>query len=105
MEIAGNKCKICKRDVVLSVEGKLCTRCGTVVHLTCEPGGICGACGEPYHGFEPPKSDPFSVAIVPRALRPAGSGGPTFVMVVGIAFLLLAFPIWSGLHYALKNGH
>jgi hypothetical protein len=36
MQIAGNKCKVCERNIILSNEGKGCARCGAVVHRTGE---------------------------------------------------------------------
>ena len=89
MQIAGNRCKVCERGIILSSEGKFCPRCGTCVHLACEPRGECDGCGQPYQHFEPPKADPRSQAVVPLALRPVRSGGPTFVTLVGVVLLLL----------------
>ena len=86
MQIAGNRCKICERGIILSSEGKFCPRCGTCVHLACEPRGECGVCGQSYQNFERPKADPLSAAVVPPALRP---GGPTFAIIAGAVLLLL----------------
>jgi hypothetical protein len=87
MQIAGNKCKICGFNIILSTEGKYCAQCGILVHVACEPRPNCDLCGQPYHGYEPPEANPRSEAFVPSALRPAKSAGPILLLVAGIALL------------------
>jgi len=103
MQIAGGKCNVCGRSVVLSCEGKCCVQCGTIVHLACEAGPNCHLCGQPYQGYEPPKPNPKSDAFVPRALRPARSGGPVLMLATGLALLfgLLCYCI----NHALRHSH
>ena len=60
MQIAGNKCKVCGRNIVFASEGKSCACCQTSVHLTCEPQANCDICGQPYQVHERPKVDPLS---------------------------------------------
>jgi len=103
MQIAGNKCKVCERNIILSNEGKGCARCGTVVHRTCEPRAQCDICHEPYQAYERPKVDPLSEAILPRALRPAGSGGPTLALLLTTALAVLAIILWYSVEYALAH--
>ena len=102
MQIAGNSCKICDRGIILSSEGKFCPRCGTCVHLACEPRDKCVVCGQPYQNFEPRKPDPLSEAVVPPALRPTKSGGPTLAILVGGVLLLLGVLF---VVYAFANTH
>ena len=100
VQIAGNKCKICERGIILSSEGKFCPRCGTCAHLACEPRGECGVCGQSYQDFERPKAGPLSEAVVPPALRPAKSGGPVFAIFVGAVLLLLVILVAYALAHA-----
>jgi|HubBroStandDraft_1064217.scaffolds.fasta_scaffold516183_1 hypothetical protein len=106
MQIAGNNCAICKGNVVLSREGELCSHCGTVVHLMCEPRSTCLNCGQLYHKDERAKVDPLDNAILPRGFRTENSERLAAILVIVgsalIAFLLLwvvlAALIMSGLH-------
>jgi len=90
MQIAGNKCRICAGKIVFGNEGKACVHCGTFVHVTCEPRVNCAACGELFHNYEPPKPDHSRDTILPRALRPAESGGAAIALATGLLFLLFA---------------
>jgi len=105
MQIAGNKCKVCKRNIVLSTEGKFCARCGTVVHRTCEAQAKCEVCGDAYQAYERPKADPLDEAILPPALRPAKSGGPTLALLLTTALGLLVIILWYAIEYALAHSH
>jgi hypothetical protein len=105
MQIAGNKCRVCERNIVLSTEGKFCARCGTVVHSTCEAQAKCGVCGEAYQAYERPKVDPLDEAILPPALRPAKSGGPTLALLLTTALGLLVIILWYAIEYALAHSH
>jgi transposase-like protein len=87
MQIAGHKCHICNRSIVLSNQGKFCPRCEIVVHVACEPRPVCGSCGKQFEAFKLPKSDPAGDAVLPRALRPAKMDGP--VMVLAALFAIL----------------
>jgi hypothetical protein len=89
MEIAGHRCRVCKRRIILSSEGKFCAHCGTVVHLACEPKATCEDCGQPFHDFQKPKADPVSEAVLPRSLRPTKDGGPMVAALLIIATVLV----------------
>ena len=89
MQIAGNKCKVCGHNIVLSSEGKFCPHCGKYAHLVCEACDNCDICGGPFQQYESPDADPMRDAILPRALRPAKSGGP--VLFLAALFVLLIF--------------
>lgn len=92
MQIAGNKCKICGLKIVLSSEGEYCSRCHTFAHSACEPGEMCSACGNRLDQYEPPEAAPARDAILPRSLRPAGSGAAAlaigFMLLFALAILL-----------------
>jgi hypothetical protein len=105
MQIAGSKCKVCKRNIVLSNEGKCCVRCGIVVHSACEPQARCAVCDEPYQAYERPGVDPLNEAILPRALRLARSGGPTLAIVLTIVLAGLALLFWCAIQFALSHGN
>jgi hypothetical protein len=105
MQIAGNKCKVCGRNIVFSSEGKLCACCGTFVHLTCELRGICDVCGERFHQYERPKADPMREAILPPALRPAKSGGPLLAGLLILFTALLVGIAYYGLMALWASGH
>ena len=91
MQIAGSICKVCSEAIVLSREGKFCPECKTFVHVRCEPPPGCSACGSRFESFIPAAADPLSDALLPSALRPAGSGGPVFaiVLVLTLVFVLI----------------
>ena len=103
MQIAGNKCKVCERNIVLSREGKFCAHCGTAAHLACEPSGQCEVCGQPFQEEERPKSDLMRDTILPRALRPVKSAGPVLLLAALLAFLL--FIAYYGFLELLASGH
>jgi hypothetical protein len=105
MQIAGNTCKVCKRGIILSSEGKFCAACEVFVHLTCECKEICDACGRPFQHYELPKADPLSEAILPRALRPARSGGPLATALLLLLPALILIIIYYAILGALANGH
>ncbi len=89
MQIAGSKCTVCGCSIVLSREGKFCARCGTCVHLKCEPRERCGVCGQPLRSEALPDADPFRDAILPRALRPSKGGPLTAALLIIVPALLL----------------
>jgi hypothetical protein len=97
MQIAGNKCKVCERGIILSTDGKFCERCGTLVHLACALADNCDVCGQRWQRYEPPKPDPMRDAILPLSLRPSKSGGA--LVAAGLILLLafLFFIVWFGL--------
>jgi len=105
MQIAGNKCRACGNNITLSSEGKFCARCGTFAHLACAPQSACEVCGQPFECYEAPKPEPLRDAILPRALRPAKSGGP--VIAAGLILLLafLFFILYYGFMQMLASGH
>jgi hypothetical protein len=105
MQIAGNKCKVCEHHIVLSSDGKVCERCGAFVHLACEPRNNCDVCGQPFQRYEPPEADPLRDAVLPRALRPAASGGPAFAISAAVALALLAIIVWYAIEHVLSHGH
>lgn len=105
MQIAGNKCKVCGRNIVLSAEGRFCAGCGTVVHCTCEAQAKCEVCGNAYQAYERPKVGPLDEAILPPALRYFKSGGPTFAIVSTTALGFLAIILWYAIEYALAHSH
>ena len=97
MQIAGNSCKVCEGNIVLSSEGKFCARCGTFVHLACAPEPKCGVCGEPFQHHERPKADPLSEAILPRALLPSKGVGLILFLIVGLVLLVVVW-YWCLMH-------
>src|SRR5436305_14385443 len=99
MQIAGNRCNVCHREIVLSSEGKFCSKCCSYVHLTCEPARTCGACGQPYQFQERPEADPWGEAVLPPALRPGRAGGPAFVMFVAVVLGFLVALVWYVTEY------
>jgi hypothetical protein len=101
MQIAGNNCRICGGNIILSRDGKFCAHCQTAVHLRCEPRSECGVCGQTYQDYEAPKADPLREAVLPRALRPARSGGPVFAITAAVLFALLTMMLW----YIFAHGH
>jgi hypothetical protein len=105
MEIAGSRCKVCKRTIVFADEGKYCVRCGTVVHLACESRAQCAVCGQPCELYEPPKADPMSQAIIPPALRSGRSGGPVFAIGAVVVLAALVLIVYYALQYAWAHGH
>jgi hypothetical protein len=91
MQIAGNKCRVCHQNIVLSVEGKCCVRCGTFSHIACAPADKCDACGEALEGYEPPRADPMRQAVLPPGLRPPRDGGPVLALAaLGLSLVFLA---------------
>src|SRR5215467_7872706 len=103
MQIAGNKCKVCGKEIILSSEGKFCARCEVVTHLTCEMRTNCDVCGEPYQAYERCKADPKSEGLLPRALRPVNLGAPVLMFIAVLAFLIMValYLIKEG----LENAH
>jgi hypothetical protein len=103
MQVAGNKCGACGRDIVLSSEGKFCPGCGAYAHLACEPDPQCHVCGQAFQYQESPKRDPLGEAIVPRALRPTNSFGPVLFLIAGLALLaIILYWLWE---YGLTHMH
>jgi hypothetical protein len=105
MQSAGNRCKVCERNIVLSSEGKYCPRCGTFAHVACEPQNDCPVCGQPFQGYERPEADPLRDAILPRALRPSGSGGPLMIALLILLPVVLFLIIYYAIMEALARGH
>ncbi len=94
MQIAGSACKVCNHNIALASEGKFCPHCQTVVHLTCESDDTCRICGQRYEGYERPKFDPLTDAVLPPALRPARSAGPALAISVAALFGAMLLLIW-----------
>jgi len=86
MQIPGNKCKVCGRNIVLSSEGEYCRECKSFAHEACEPGDVCSVCGKPLERYKGPEADPMRDAIVPRSLRPVGSGAAA--LAIGLVLLV-----------------
>ena len=103
MQIAGSKCGVCGRNIVLSSEGKCCPHCNICAHIVCETRDNCEICGRPFQQYERPEADPMRDAILPRALRPAKSGGP--VLFLAALLLFLIFLAYYGFMYLLASGH
>src|SRR6185503_1004706 len=91
MQIAGETCEVCQRKVVFAAEGKGCAQCGTVFHQACEARTVCTRCGRSYEIQERPGVDPVGDAVVPRSLRPSGSGAAVAVMLMAAGVLILGF--------------
>jgi hypothetical protein len=93
MQIVGNRCKVCGREIVFSTDGRFCARCETVVHLRCESGPNCDICGQPLCQEESPGGDILGRAILPAALRPVRSNGPMLplllIVVSALVFLIV----------------
>ena len=106
MEIAGSKCKICGCGIIFSTEGKFCARCGTYVHLTCEPETKCDVCGQSFQQYEPPKADPLREAILPRALRSTASSSQKFAILLGgVVLAIMAGILFWLFQEVLAHGH
>jgi hypothetical protein len=105
MQIAGNKCRVCEHTIVLSSEGKYCGGCAAFVHVTCEPAGSCPVCGQAFQEYERPKPDPMREAVLPRALRPARSGGPLMVALLILFVVVVFLVIYYAIETALARGH
>jgi hypothetical protein len=105
MQIAGNKCRVCGRSIVLSSEGEYCEGCEAFVHAACEPVGSCLVCGHPFQEYERLKPDPLRGALLPRALRPARSGGPLMVALLILLPVLVFLLIYYAIETALAHGH
>jgi hypothetical protein len=103
MQIAGNKCRVCGGNIILSSEGKSCAHCETFAHVACFPQSTCDVCGQSFESYEAPKPDPLRDAILPRALRPSKSGGP--VLFLAALFVFLIFLAYYGFMHLLASGH
>ena len=104
MQIAGNKCRVCERSIVLASEGKYCPTCGAFAHVACDELETCEACGHAFEHYERPKPDPLRDAIVPRGLRPVAAGPLTIALLLllpAILFLVIWWIIMDG----LAHGH
>mgnify|MGYP001399056656 CR=1 FL=1 len=91
MQVAGNKCKVCGRNIALSTEGRFCAHCEIFVHAACAPQDNCDVCGRPLECEESPKADPIAEATLPRALRPSNISGPLLALAALILFLVFLF--------------
>src|SRR6266498_2668936 len=100
MQIAGSICKVCGRPIIFSSDGKFCPCCESAAHLLCEPADTCGICGEPFQFERTPKADPLAQALIPRALRPARSGGP-FLAISAVLVFAAVYVIWM----LITHGH
>jgi hypothetical protein len=104
MQIAGQICRTCRKSIVLSREGKFCDHCDVYAHISCEPGDLCGVCGQAYHSFEAAKVDVLGEAILPPGLRPPASSGPAFAifaMALGAGLIIAACLV---IQYILAQG-
>jgi hypothetical protein len=102
MQIAGSTCEICHRTLVLSSEGKFCSRCRIIVHRACESQTECHVCGQPFQDFEPSVIDPIEEAVIPRGLRDVNTGMGVALLVAGVAGLIVI--LFCGLFYILSHG-
>ena len=91
MQIAGSRCRICEREIILSDEGKFCDSCGYCVHRGCESRSVCAACGKPFEFPERLAADPLANAVVPRALRPTKSAAPLLAVLMVLLMMLLFY--------------
>ena len=103
MQIAGNTCRVCERNIVLSSEGKFCCQCRTHVHITCDPRLKCDVCNQSFQQYERPANDPLGDAVTPRALR-QGDPGLTAVALVCLGFALLIIIVCFFMAL-LREGH
>jgi hypothetical protein len=104
MQIAGNKCRVCERSIVLSSEGKFCPTCGTFAHLACDELEMCEVCGQAFRHYEPPKPDPMREAIVPRGLRSVTVGQLAIALLLLLPAILFLV-IWWLLMEDVARGH
>jgi hypothetical protein len=102
MEIAGAKCTVCGKQIVLAKEGKFCGRCQRAVHLDCDP-SECPVCRGSYTEYVPPKADALAAAFVPRALRPSNSAAGILLLIAGLAFVF--YILYYLFEDALAHGH
>ena len=91
MQIAGRRCRICDREIILSGEGKFCASCGYCVHRACESRPVCAVCGKPFAFQERPAADPLSTSVIPRALRPTKSAAPLLAVLMVLLMMLLVY--------------
>jgi hypothetical protein len=101
MQIAGNMYKICGAAIVLSSDGEHCAYCGTYAHVACESGSNCSVCGKPLERYQRPQANPLAEAILPRSLRPAGTGGPALAVGMIFLFAVIVFLFYS----CIPSGH
>ena len=97
IQIAGSKCETCKQPIVLSSEEKGCARCSTFYHRACQAKTNCEVCGELYHEYLPPKTDPLENAITPKAQRTGQSAGPAFVTLIIVAVAIVVIVLTMAL--------
>ena len=88
MQIAGNECQSCRRNVVFATEGKTCERCRLVFHQTCQ-GDKCPHCGNVLEPFHAAISNPLYNALDPRESRSSNAVGPLLVILCATVFLLI----------------
>ena len=103
MQIAGSVCKICQRQIVLSIKGKFYARCRTLVHMACDDRLNCDVCNQPFQQYERPAYDPISDSTIPHTLRP-GAGGPTAVAVLCLGFGVLLIIVLAFAAF-MRDGH
>ncbi len=53
MQLAGTKCEICRRNILIESDGTWCPRCGTALHREClsAVGNACPSC---HRAYDPP---------------------------------------------------
>jgi len=101
MQIAGQSCKVCARNIVFASDGKFCPRCGAVVHITCETRPACAICGGIYRDDEPLEEDPLRGAfLAPSSRTNRSSVGGLVIIVAAVMAVALCW-----LLYLLSKAH
>ena len=104
MQLAGSKCQVCGKSIVLAEEGMFCPQCDAAFHSPCAPEAVCSVCHAHLQRESAPTPDPLREAVVPRALRPPKNSAAVYVFL----FLFLALLGMLAIHYMrglLGGGH
>jgi len=59
------------------------------MHQACDGQSICSRCGGEYEIYQRPVADPVGDAVVPRGLRPNGSGAAVAMILMAAALIIL----------------
>ena len=95
MQIAGQSCKVCSRNIGFAADGKFCPRCGAVVHIACETRPACAVCSEIYRDNEPLDEDPLRGALLEPSNRTnLGFEGSLFIFVGAVMTVALGWLLY-----------
>jgi hypothetical protein len=105
MQIAGENCKICGCQIVFSNEGKYCSCCSIVVHISCESRDECATCHQQFQIYEPPKFEVMRDALLPAGLRSGNNSGQKMALILTAVFALLVIVIFYLFTYDFNHMH